>query len=85
MPPACLASAAIVACTLLTWVSHARGVDDTRIRIWKPSDGSMVKELGKPRRGQFKDWMCAISLNHDESLLAGADMAGAVQVWTLAG
>lgn len=56
---------------------------DTTVRVWNAKDGSAVKEIGTPRGGQFKDWLCAFALNADETLLAGADMAGAVQLWTL--
>ena len=57
---------------------------DTVIRIWDFHEGKLVKELGKPRGGQFKDWIHAISLNHDGTLLAAADMAGQVNLWRLA-
>jgi WD40 repeat protein len=56
---------------------------DTTVRIWNVADGKLVKELGKPRGGQFKDWICAISFSADGRWLAAADMAGAVQVWSL--
>jgi WD40 repeat protein len=55
---------------------------DTVVRLWSLADGKLVKELGKPRGGQFKDWIHAISFAPDGRLLAAADMAGAVQVWT---
>ena len=55
---------------------------DTVVRIWSAADGKMVKELGKPRGGQSKDWLHAISFSPDGRLLAAADMAGAVPVWT---
>jgi WD40 repeat protein len=57
---------------------------DTLVRIWDTADGKLVKELGKPRGGQFKDWVCAIAFSPDGQRLAAADMAGAVQVWSLA-
>ena len=58
---------------------------DTVVRIWNTADGKMLKELGKPRGGQFKDWFHAISFSADGRWLAAADMAGAVQVWSLVG
>jgi WD40 repeat protein len=58
---------------------------DTTVRVWNIADGKLVKELGKPRGGQSKDWICAISFSPDGRWLAAADMAGAVQVWSLAG
>ncbi|HEY7156065.1 MAG TPA: WD40 repeat domain-containing protein [Gemmataceae bacterium] len=58
---------------------------DTVVRIWDTASGKMVKELGKGRGGQFKDWIHAISFSADGRWLAAADMAGAVQVWSFAG
>jgi WD40 repeat protein len=56
---------------------------DTTVKVWTVSDGKLVKEIGKPRGGQFKDWICAVALSPDGQWLAAADQAGAVQVWTL--
>ena len=56
---------------------------DTTVRIWDVSNGKLVKELSKPRGGQFKDWIHAVSISADGRWLAAADMAGAVQVWSL--
>ena len=53
------------------------------IRIWDYREGKLFKELGKPRDRQFKDWIHTISLNHDGTLLAAADMAGQVNLWRL--
>jgi WD40 repeat protein len=55
---------------------------DTLVRIWDTGSGKLVKELGKPRGGQFKDWACAVTFSADGRWLAVGDMAGAVQVWT---
>jgi WD40 repeat protein len=38
---------------------------DTVVRIWNTADGKLVKELGKPRGGQFKDWFHAVSFSAD--------------------
>jgi WD40 repeat protein len=56
---------------------------DTLIRIWDVATGKLVKELGKPRGGQFKDWIHAVAFSADGQWLAGADMAGFVHVWSL--
>ena len=56
---------------------------DTLVRIWDPATGKLVKELGKSRGGQFKDWIHAVSFSADGRWLAAADMAGAVQIWSL--
>ncbi len=58
---------------------------DTVVRLWDVASGKLVKELGKPRGGQFKDWVHAIRFSADGRWLAAADMAGAVQVWSFAG
>lgn len=55
---------------------------DTVVRIWDTTSGKLIKELGKPRGGQFKDWIHAVSFSADGRWLAAADMAGAVQVWS---
>jgi hypothetical protein len=47
------------------------------------ADGKLVKELGQPRGGQFKDWIHAVAASPDGRRLAAADMAGQVQVWAL--
>ncbi|HZZ77713.1 MAG TPA: hypothetical protein VFE62_04285 [Gemmataceae bacterium] len=56
---------------------------DTTVKIWQLEDGKHVSDLGKGRGGQFKDWICAIAISPDGSRLAAADMAGAVQIWSL--
>ena len=58
---------------------------DTVVRVWNLADGKLVKEIGKPRGGQFKDWIHALSLSPDGTRLATADMAGLVQVWEFEG
>lgn len=54
---------------------------DTVVRIWNIEDGKMIKELGKPRGGQFKDWFHALSFSTDGTRIAVADMAGYIHLW----
>ncbi len=56
---------------------------DTVVKVWNIADGKLVKELGKSRGGQFKDWLHALAISPDGRWIAAADMAGAVQVWFL--
>lgn len=58
---------------------------DTVVRIWEAASGKLVSEVGKPRGGQFKDWVHAVSWSADGSWLAAADMVGAVQMWHFPG
>jgi WD40 repeat protein len=57
---------------------------DTVVRVWDVQTCKLVSEVGKPRGGQFKDWIHTVSWSSDGAWLAAADMAGAVQVWTFA-
>jgi|LakMenEpi03Aug12_release.lakeMendotaPanAssembly.Ray.scaffolds.fasta_scaffold06350_19 WD40 repeat protein len=54
---------------------------DTIVRIWNIAEGKMMKELGKPRGGQFKDWFHALSFSPDGTRIAVADMAGYIHIW----
>lgn len=56
---------------------------DTNVKIWRLDEGKLVKELGQPRGGQFKDWYHAVAVSPDGRWIAAADMAGQVQVWTV--
>ena len=56
---------------------------DTLVKIWRLEDGKHVRDLGKSRGGQSKDWICAIAISPDGNLLAAADMAGQVQIYAL--
>ena len=58
---------------------------DTTIKLWDVPGNKLLATLGKPRGGQFKDWLHAVSFSADGAWLAAADMAGAVQVWSLGG
>jgi WD40 repeat protein len=55
---------------------------DTLVRLWSVPDGKLVKELGKPRGGQFKDWIHAVGFSADGQWLAAGDMTGSVPVWS---
>lgn len=55
---------------------------DTVIRICQVDDGKEVAQLGKPRGGQFKDWISAIALSPDQRTLAATDIGGWVHIWT---
>jgi WD40 repeat protein len=70
------------------------GEGEGKLFLVDPATGKKVRELtplhqygvtGKPRGGQFKDWIHAVSFSADGRWLAAADMAGAVQVWSLEG
>ena len=54
------------------------------VRICQVSDGKEIATLGKERGGQFKDWLHAIDISHDQKWVAAADIAGYVQLWQLA-
>ena len=56
---------------------------DTVVSVWKLDGDKRVAQLGKPRGGQFKDWLHALTVSPDGKWLAAGDMAGAVQVWSL--
>lgn len=56
---------------------------DTLARIVRIEDGQEIAKIGKPRGGQFTDWLSAISLSPDERWLAAADISGHVQIWQL--
>jgi WD40 repeat protein len=58
---------------------------DTIVRAWRVADGKPVKDFGRPRGGQFKDWIHAVAVAPDGRWLAAADMAGQVQIWALSG
>lgn len=54
---------------------------DTTVRVYNVADGKLVATIGKPRGGQFKDWIHDFALSSDASRLVTADMAGMVHVW----
>jgi WD40 repeat protein len=56
---------------------------DTQFRITTVEDGKEIAAIGKPRGGQFTDWLSAITLSPDEKWLAASDISGFVQVWEL--
>lgn len=58
---------------------------DTTIKLWDVTANKLLATLGKPRGGQFKDWLHALSFSADGKLIAAGDMAGAIQVWRVGG
>ncbi len=56
---------------------------DTTVRICQVDDGKEVAVLGKPRGGQFKDWLHAIAISPDQQTVAAADIGGYIHVWSL--
>jgi len=58
---------------------------DTVVKDWRLEDGKLVKELGQPRGGQFKDWFHAVAISPDGRWIAAADIAGQMQVWDCSG
>jgi WD40 repeat protein len=56
---------------------------DTCVRVTNVADGKEIAVMGAPRGGQFKDWISAIAVSADESMLAAADIAGQVAIWQL--
>jgi WD40 repeat protein len=56
---------------------------DTTLKVIQVNDGKEVATLGKPRGGQFKDWLCAIAISPGGDKIAAADIAGIVHVWTM--
>lgn len=57
---------------------------DTLVKFWQIEDGKLAKEIGTGRGGQFKDWIHAVAFTADGLLAAAADMAGQINVWSLA-
>lgn len=54
---------------------------DQLVKIWQLEDGKLVRDLGTAKeRG---NWICGISISPDGRLLAAADMAGQVVVYSL--
>lgn len=54
---------------------------DTTVRLWSLPDGKLARELGKPRGGQFKDWIHAAAFSPDGRRVAAGDMAGQLHLW----
>lgn len=57
---------------------------DTLVKFWQIDDGKLAKDLGAARGGQFKDWIHAVAFTADGLTAAAADMAGQINIWTLA-
>ncbi|MCA9249328.1 MAG: hypothetical protein KDA42_19535 [Planctomycetales bacterium] len=56
---------------------------DTTLKVIQVSDGKELATLGKPRGGQFKDWLAAIALSPSGNRIAAADIAGMIHVWSV--
>jgi WD40 repeat protein len=54
---------------------------DQHVKIWLLEDGQHVRNLGKPKKRG--DWISSISISPDGRLLAAADMAGQVLIYSL--
>ena len=54
---------------------------DEHVKIWQLEDGKHVRDLGKPKKRG--DWISGISISPDGRLLAAADMAGKVLIYSL--
>ncbi len=54
---------------------------DQHVKIWQLEDGKHVRDLGTPKKRG--DWISAISISPDGRLLAAADMAGKVLIYSL--
>ena len=66
----------VLEAAMLSLKTHANPDLEARVE-------ARVAQLGKPRGGQSKDWLHALTISPDGKWLAAGDMAGAVQVWTL--
>jgi WD40 repeat protein len=51
------------------------------VKIWQLEDGKHVRNLGEPKKRG--DWISSISISPDGRLLAAADGAGQVLVYSL--
>jgi len=54
---------------------------DTTLRMINVEDGKELGKLGKPRGGQFTDWLSALAISPDERYFAASDISGHVQIW----
>ena len=81
-----VAAARLDGCTMREWSvysSESRGLS-LGIKDRQIGNAHVPLKLGESRGAQFKDWIHAIALSGDATLLAAADMAGQVNVWKLA-
>jgi WD40 repeat protein len=54
---------------------------DMLLQITAVADGKQVAKIGKPRGGQFTDWLYALAVSPDEQYVAATDIAGLIHVW----
>ena len=54
---------------------------DQHVKIWQLEDGKHVRDLGTPKKRG--DWISGISISPNGRLLAAADMAGKVLIYSL--
>lgn len=53
---------------------------DTTIKVIQVSDGTELAKFGKPRGGQFKDWIHYVAISPSGNRIAAADIGGIVQI-----
>ena len=54
---------------------------DTTVKVIQVDNGAELATLGKPRGGQFKDWIHYVAISPSGNRIAAADIGGAVQIW----
>ncbi|QDU19769.1 WD40 repeat domain-containing protein [Urbifossiella limnaea] len=58
---------------------------DRLVKIWRPGDGELVRELGQTSKGPFGEAYHAISISPDGKRVAVADGAGQVLIYSFPG
>lgn len=54
---------------------------DTTVKVIQVDNGNELAMLGKPRGGQFKDWIHYVAISPSGNRIAAADIGGSVQIW----